>query len=789
MSDAFADAPGAPGIPPTWASSAKDAVGTGFLSSRIWFTVGYGIVNEVFYPHVDVPQIRDMGFIVADDNGFWVEVKRAQHYTIASPEPGIPAYEIHHHHDRYRLRLRICADPVRDALLVDADLESDGLLLYVLLAPHLGSSGHDNYARIEQRGGHTILSATRGGNALALVAVDADGRDAFSRASCGYVGFSDGWQDFNRNGRMAWTYPAAGPGNVALLGELATKARLALAFEKDASGAATLARVSLAEPFERHWEMQQSDWAAWQAAMHRRCGWWGSFDSTVQNEAKVSSMVLKCHEDKLFRGAIVASLSTPWGQSHDDSGGYHLVWTRDLVESAMALLAIGAHDDTQSILQYLIATQTADGHWHQNQWLNGEPFWRGVQLDETAFPILLASALAERNLLGGRSVEEMVRRAASYIARYGPVTEQDRWEEDPGLNPFTLAVCVAALVGAAPFLPPQARAYALELADVWNCQIEPWTYVSGTELARTLNVEGYYVRTAPPEALSSPLAMRGDVQIKNRPVEQGTALVTHVVGLEFLQLVRMGLRTADDRRVRDSVRVADALLKVETPNGPAWHRYPLDGYGEHADGRPFDGTGIGRAWPLLTGERGHYACAAGEDPIPYLHAMARMTSRCGMIPEQVWDAAPIPEHMLYPGRPTGSANPLVWAHAEFIKLCTSAWMNRPVDRLEVVWNRYEGAVPDPAWLNWRFNHKRTTLAPGKVLRIEVLEPARVHFSSDGWHSVADLDTRDTGLGVYVADLPTAALSPGSYVSFTFYWPLDSRWEGVDFDVLICSASG
>lgn len=155
-----------------------------------------------------------------------------------------------------------------------------------------------------------------------------------------------------------------------------------------------------------------------------------------------------------------------------------------------------------------------------------------------------------------------------------------------------------------------------------------------------------------------------------------------------------------------------------------------------------------------------------------------------MIPEQVWDAEPIPKYALYPGRPTGSANPLVWAHAEFVKLCASTWMKRPFDRLELVWKRYAGSVPDPPWLNWRFNHKRTTIAPGKVLRLEVLEPARVHFSCDGWYSVADLDARDTGLGVYVVDLPTAALPSGTHVSFTFYWPKTDRWEGIDFDVVI-----
>jgi len=779
---ALPDAPGAPGIPPTWASSAKDTIGTSLRSSRVWFTIGYGILNEIFYPHVDMPQIRDLGFIVADGAGFWVEVKRAQCYKVTSPAPGIPTYTIEHHHERYDLSVRICTDPLRDVLLLDTALTGDGMLLYVLLAPHLGDDGRGNRAWIERSGPRTTLCAMRHQHALALVAVDEQGQDAFLRASCGYVGSSDGWQDFHRNERMAWAYPAAGPGNVAILGELPPRARLALAFEKDAVGAATLARTSCAEPFEHAWQAQINEWRDWHDAMQRRCGWWGSLDPAVRDEVQISSMVVKCHEDKVFRGATVASLSTPWGQNHDDSGGYHLIWTRDLVEAATGLLAIGARDDVRSILQYLIATQTSDGHWHQNQWLNGEPFWQGIQLDETAFPIILASALAERGLLGDCSASEMIERAASYLARHGPVTEQDRWEEDAGLNPFTLAVCVAALVCAAPFLSETACSYALELADMWNARIERWTYVAGTELAHALNVDGYYVRTAPPEALTSPLAIRGYVSIKNRPMGSGSAPASQVVGLGFLQLVRMGLRMPEDQRVRDSVRVADALLKVETPNGPAWHRYAGDGYGEHADGAPFDGTGIGRAWPLLIGERGHYACAAGEDTRPYLQAMLRMTSTCGMIPEQVWDAAPIPSRALYPGQPTGSANPLVWAHAEFIKLCASASMGHAFDRPEPVWRRYQGRTPDPPWLNWRFNHKCTSIPAGKVLRIEVLEPVRVHYSTDNWKTCTDVDARDTELGVYVADMPTAELDPGQHISFTFYWTRSDRWEGTNFDV-------
>ena len=767
------DAPGRPGITPTWSSSAKDTVGTSLRSSRTWFTIGYGIVNEVFYPHVDTPQIRDLGFIVADGNGFWIEVKRMDSYSVKSPQAGIPAYTIEHTHERFRLRLRICPDPYRDALLIDADLEGEGLSLYALLAPHVGDDGADNRAWVDPDGTHVALCAQRGESALALLACDHDGSDAVRRASCGYVGVSDGWQDFDRNGRMTWSYPAAGPGNVALLAELPPRARLALAFAADPMGAATLARASLVMPFDHAWLSHVEDWRAWHERARSRSTWIERLDAPVRAEVEVSAMVLKCHEDKVFRGATVASMSTPWGQSRSDSGGYHLVWSRDLVETALGLLAVGSHGDARAILQYLVATQTHDGHWYQNQWLNGVPFWQRIQLDEAGFPILLASALAQRDALGDSRVEEMVKRAATFIAREGPVTGQDRWEEDAGLNPFTLAVCISALVCAAAFLDGPARTYALELADAWNAQIERWTFV-----------DGYYVRTTPPEALDLRSAVRGRVPIKNRPADSDSAPAARVVGLEFLQLVRMGLRKADDPRVVQTVKVVDALLKVDTPNGAAWHRYPDDGYGEHADGSPFDGTGIGRAWPLLAGERGHYACSLGEDAAPYLEAMMKMGSACGMIPEQVWESEAIPERMLYPGRPSGSANPLVWAHAEFIKLCASTALGHAFDRPEAVWERYGGKAPDPPWQTWRFSHPRTFMKAGKVLRIEVQAPASVHYSTDGWATAADLQTHDTDLGIHLADLPTAGLEPGSRIAFTFHWPGSGNWEGTNFAVVV-----
>ena len=169
----------------------------------------------------------------------------------------------------------------------------------------------------------------------------------------------------------------------------------------------------------------------------------------TREQARVSAIVLRSHLDKTYPGAMVASLSVPWGHTGNQRGGYHLVWPRDLVECAGALLALGADAEARDTLRYLIATQNEDGHWSQNQWLGGTPYWQGLQLDETALPVLLATALDERDALRGIEVEDMVRRALGYIARTGPSSGQDRWEENEGINAFTLAVCIAALVAGA----------------------------------------------------------------------------------------------------------------------------------------------------------------------------------------------------------------------------------------------------------------------------------------------------------------------------------------------------
>ena len=232
------------------------------------------------------------------------------------------------------------------------------------------------------------------------------------------------------------------------------------------------------------------------------------------------------------------------------------------------------------------------------------------------------------------------------------------------------------------------------------------------------------------------------------------------------------------------MKALDALLKVETPNGPVWHRYNGDGYGEHPDGSPFDGWGIGRGWPLLTGERGHYALANGEDPLSYLHAMMAMTGSGGMIPEQVWDAPAIPERGLFPGKPSGSAMPLVWAHGEWIKLLYSHIIGRPFDRPDAVWQRYQGLRPAIGWVTWRQRYRLRSLPQGKRLRIELLAPAIVHWGVDGWQNRKDAQTADSTLRIHFVELATENLLTDQRVNFTLNWLDSGNWEGQDFQVLV-----
>jgi glucoamylase len=450
------------------------------------------------------------------------------------------------------------------------------------------------------------------------------------------------------------------------------------------------------------------------------------------------------------------------------------------IEPDFGLLAAGQSEDAGRMLAYLLASQQPDGHWLQNFYPDGSPFWQGIQLDEVGFPVLLAAKLGELGRLDGlQGIDGMVWGALGYLARHGPVSPQDRWEENAGASPFSLAVEVAALVVGAPFLPEPERAYALSLADCWNERIEAWTYSEGGRWADAAGVEGYYVRIAPAFADGG---LRGRVQVRDRPGE--TVGASELVSMDFLYLSRLGLRAADDARMKSTLAVAETLLRVDTPLGVSFHRYNGDGYGEHPDGSPFDGSGVGRAWPLLTGERGHQALLLGEDSAPYLDAMAAMTGPGGLIPEQVWDGAAIPSRFLFPGKPSGSAMPLVWAHAEFLKLLHARQHERAIELLASFEQRYAFERPQAASWHWRDDVPFELLPPGRGLIVEGAEPFVLHLGRGGWQDSRDLPSAPLGFGMHGVTLAPAELGGVDVLLFTRFYPATQRWEGVDHTLRI-----
>lgn len=784
-------APGAPGLDARWTSSAKSGVGTSIgTTGRVWFTLSHGILNEIYYPRVDQACTRDMGLIVTGQGGYFSEEKRHTRQDVATMGDGIPAYRLVNTalDGRYRITKEIVTDPLREVVLQRITFEAlrgdrGDYRLFAILAPHLRNAGNDNTALVEEYKGIPMLYARKHGVALAMAC-----SAPWIARSAGYVGSSDGWQQLRTHGRLVDEWTIAEDGNVALTGEIPLEGDapfvIAIGFGQATSEAGHRVVASLRDGFDAAARVYCRGWRDWQA----------KFPDPPMPEAggrdlfRVSTAVLMCHESARFPGGIIASLSIPWGASKGDGdlGGYHLAWPRDLVMSAGGLLAAGAHDDVRRVLRYLAVTQEADGRWPQNMWLDGQTYWPGVQMDEAGLPVLLVDLARRKGALDAHQLADlwpMVRRATRFLVRHGPATDQDRWEEEPGYSPFTMAIEVAALLVAAELADthePAIADYLRETADAWHEMIDRKTFVTDSRLAREHGVAGHYIRIAPPDPADPTLLL------KNRPDGAARVAATEIVSPDALALVRFGLRAADDPRITGTVQVIDAVLKTTLPEGDCWYRYNGDGYGEHADGAPFDGTGIGRAWPLLAGERAHFELAAGrrDRAVALLATLAALANDGGLLPEQSWDADDIPERELVRGRPAGSAMPLCWAHAEYLKLRRSLVDGAPFDTPPQPVERYQVEQRRSAFQVWRFEDPWARLPAGMRLRIELREPATVHWSSDGWVAVRDTLTRDTGLGIHVADLDTARLRPGCRIAFTFHWSQADRWEGTDFEAAV-----
>ncbi len=783
------EAPGKPGIEPRWTSSAKIGVGTAMSgASDLWFTISHGIINEVYFPRVDIANTRDFGLVVTDGGRYFSEEKRHAVHEYATVEDGIPAFLLTNScsEGRYKIEKTIFADSSRSVLLqkviftpLQGSLED--YHLYFLLSPHLNNAGYGNSASASHFKAVPMLYAERAGIHLACSTTA-----PLLAMTCGYVGVSDAWQDLHRNGHLTETYSRANDGNIALCGEIDLKAckgefvlALGLAYMREQAALQTLLALNhnFAESLHNYLE-------GWREVQGRF-----SDLSQVDKEGgrlfRMSMSVLKTHAGKQGSGSVIASLSIPWGFSKGDLdiGGYHLIWPRDQVQTSLAAIGAGDLKSARESLLFLMATQESDGHWVQCMWADGSPYWKGLQLDETALPILLADLLNREGCVEGLKIWPMIEKAARFLVAHGPVTDQDRWEENSGYTPFTLAVQVAALLVAADFFDQHDKSEEAEelrlVADWWNESIERWIYVEETPLALACGVKGYYVRLR--QQTEEPY-----IVIKNRPVEEAKVHFTDLVSVDALALVRYGLRAADDPRLLDTVIVIDQILKTETSKGPVWHRYNGDGYGEHEDGSPFDGTGVGRGWPLLSGERAHYELAKGDKKraLALLRDMARLAGVGGMIPEQIWDAPDNPSKVLYNGHSSGSAKPLVWAHAEYVKLLRSLQDGKVFDAPPQTIQRYLKEKKRARFAIWQPDDKIGEMSSTMGLRFHLKAPARIRFSFNDWQAYEDLETTQNVFGLHVAELATQKLPAKSKISFTFFWLDGQRWEECNYEILI-----
>jgi glucoamylase len=790
---------GAPGLEPRWTSSRKDAVSTAYAaSSKIWFTASHGTLNEIYYPTIDRPQTRDMELLFTDDQTFFHEEKRDFEYDFHYIDPDAPAVRVIANDlgGRYKVTKEFITDPHHPVVLMNVRIEGDEAVLsrlkcYALLAPHLDGGGAGNSARSLDIAGTRCVLAWKNNVSLAF------GADCgFTRSSCGYVGSSDGYQDLSTHMRMNWCFGQALDGNIAVMGEIDVNLHreftIAISLGDGHHSALAGMMQTLSTPFELHRKRFIEQWH--RATSPERLA---SASTDAGRLMRISHNAILTHEDKTYSGAFIASASIPWGasKSDDDLGGYHLVWTRDMCHSASALLACGRIDTARRALVYLACTQHPDGGFAQNFWIDGTPYWSGIQLDEVAFPIMLAWRLWKVGGLGNFDVFPFVVNASAFLVRYAPVTQQERWEENAGYSPSTLAAVISALVCAAdicrshtdPGTKDDLAGFLEDYADWIEAHLDEWT--TTTRGVLDPDVSYHYMRIRPPadgEPFHNADIPPGMIHIANRgPDEKYDFEARAVIDGGFLELVRYGIRRADDPLIIDSLKVVDGILKIDTPYGPCWRRYNHDGYGQRKDGGPYIGWGQGRAWPILTGERAHYELAAGHDVTSYITALERFSSIGGMLPEQVWDHADLPSEGMYFGRSAGSAQPLVWAHAEYLKLLRSVADGEVFDRISVVADRYAVPKDKRTFLSrmeiFQVGRPICAMVQGSTLRIMDAELFRVVYSTDNWATKNAKDAASIGRPGAFADIATDATQTGS-IAFTMYYPGEDRWLGCNYEV-------
>ena len=687
-------AAGAPGLRTVWTAADKHGFGTAHTrASEVWFTLRQRELTEVYYPDLGTPALRELQFAVASGG----RVQRETDVATGAVSRGAGLAYTQTTRDprgRWTLRKRYVADPRRSAVLVQVRIRSlDGRphRLYLLADPALSNDGDDD------RG------ATRDGALLSWdrrAALSLRARPALIDGSSGYAGRREPWARLQRLGSPGMATDATRrAGNVVQLAATGLDGRrggraltLALGFAPSRAGADRVARRALRDGFVRADRRQAAGWRAHLARLKPA----PAAAAPVARAYETSLLVLAAAEDKRHPGAHVASPSMPWAwgtgtiERDQPSGPYHLVWSRDLYQAATAQLAAGDRAAALRELDFvLFRTQRADGSFPQNTTVAGRPRWRNTQLDEVALPLVLAWQLGAADARRWAHLK----RAADYVVAHGPSTPQERWENQEGYSPATIAAEIAGLVCAADLARRNgdgaSAARYEQTADAWATGVQGWTATSSGPYAP----KPYYLRLTKDRRPDAPTTYSigdgGPARADQRAV----------VDPSFLELVRLGIKPADDPTIVNTVAVVDQQLRVQTPQGPLWHRFSFDGYGETRDGSDWDlsepgsGRTLGRAWPIFAGERGEYELAAGRAPqaAALLRTIAGSANDGGMIAEQVWDGRP-PTGDARLGGPLGagtrSATPLSWSHAQLVRLAWSLQAGAPVEQPRIVACRY-----------------------------------------------------------------------------------------------------
>ncbi|WP_426040203.1 glucan 1,4-alpha-glucosidase [Brevundimonas sp. TWP2-3-4b1] len=747
-------APGAPGAVPTWSSAVKQGVGASYEAyvdgqyrdggrtgsvSRVWFSIADGVLTETMYGLIHEAQIKQMRFAVMTGTGLSVEgtdtTSRIEYlHTDAEGRPLSPAYRVitRDRQDRFEIEKRVYTDPERQSLVVRTTIRalSGPVTPYLLLEPHMANTGVGDRGAASTRS----LSAIEGDVVLSLVP-----SAPFEAASVGFVGASDGLTDL-ADGRLDHAYAATGsePGNIMLTGALPTVGRgqtlsrdYVIGFGENAAGAEAQAAGTLTdldgalEAFNGQGEaVGWEDWIGSLTELPRLA----EQSSDGGKLAYASALMLKVQEDRTHAGALIASLSNPWGDTVDatnGSTGYKAVWPRDFYQVAMALMALGDAETSVAAFRYLPQVQVtaetpgntgATGWFLQKTHVDGQIEWVGVQLDQTAMPIMLGWRLWKAGEVSDAEMAQMYTRmikpAADFLVDGGtialnwndrtitpPWSQQERWEEQEGYSPSTTAAVITGLTVAAEI----ARASG-DAASADRYQAAADDYASKVE-ARMFTTEGtlgdgdYFVRLSRNEDPNDRAPLGENNGQAALPEDQ-------IIDGGFLELVRYGVRRADAPSVLatlpeydDQTREDRLRVRYDVGGAPAWRRYGNDGYGENMETGGNYGLGgmtpgqRGRLWPIFTGERGHYELAralqggASEAEIrairkTYVAGMEAMGNDGYLLSEQIWDGVGDPTaHRYQPGQGTNSATPLAWSHAEYLKLLRSL-----ADR--AVWDRY-----------------------------------------------------------------------------------------------------